>query len=50
MGSGGKSLPENVVSLCALCHARAHDGHISRQMLEAVMTLRYGYRYGEGDK
>jgi len=34
-GSGGGDVPENLITLCAKCHTKAHNGEISKEELRA---------------
>ncbi len=39
VGSGGNDTPDNLISLCAVCHTKAHNGQISKEKLrEAKWT------------
>lgn len=33
-GAGGGDTPENLITLCFVCHTKAHDGNISKDDLE----------------
>ena len=35
-GSGGHDIPENLISLCPLCHDKAHWGQISKEALRGA--------------
>ena len=39
-GSGGNDEPDNLVSLCVPCHAKAHNGQISREALREIVMSR----------
>ncbi len=41
-GAGGHDLPENLISLCVLCHNKAHHGGISIQRLREIVRGRDG--------
>ncbi len=35
-GSGGQDTPENLVSLCGVCHTKVHNGEIEKAELQAL--------------
>ena len=47
VGAGGKNDLNNLFSVCQLCHARIHDGHVARQRLYDLLTERYAYDYSD---
>ncbi len=36
VGSGGDDVPENLISLCVVCHTKAHHGEISKKLLKDI--------------
>ena len=44
-GSGGDNSPENLICLCRKHHNEFHNGKISKEQLQAVLTRFYGYSY-----
>jgi 5-methylcytosine-specific restriction endonuclease McrA len=41
-GSGGPDARENLITLCRLCHLRAHAGEIDKAALWAIVARREG--------
>ena len=39
-GAGGGDTADNLISLCARCHARTHSGEIPRSALEQIVGER----------
>lgn len=40
-GSGGGDTPENLISLCWVCHRKVHDGLIKREVLRRGENEQY---------
>ena len=40
--SGGPDHPYNLISLCVVCHTKAHDGNIPRSLQFAIVARREG--------
>lgn len=47
-GAGGPDSDENLVELCALCHAKAHSGQISKAELRRLALQRIERQRGDG--
>lgn len=41
-GSNGGDIKENLIQLCGVCHAKAHDGNIVRDELIDIVAKREG--------
>ena len=48
-GSGGPDARENLITLCRLCHLRAHAGEIDKATLWAIVARREGVTPEEAD-
>lgn len=46
-GAGGDDIRENLISLCAECHQKAHGGNISRQTLVQIVADREALPYDD---
>ena len=42
VGSGAPDVPLNLISLCIICHTKAHSGQISRQRQLEIIARREG--------
>ena len=45
VGAGGRNTEDNAATLCAWCHDKAHNGHLSRRQIQAVLSDRHGFTY-----